>query len=295
MRPKISLVTPAFNQGAYLEAAMESVLGQGYADLEYVVMDGGSEDGSGEIIRRYEDRLAYWVSEKDGGQYAALNAGFARTSGEVMGWLNSDDKQLPWCLEVVGEIFAEFPEVEWLTTRFPMRWDAAGRAVNCREVAGYAREMIRRGDNLPGGSLAGAWPMQQESTFWRRSLWERAGGRVSTEFGSAGDYELWLRFAQFAEPVAVSVPLGGFRQHGEQQTTRAREEYQRQARRAWEAQGSKMGRGWEGWRRWLRWWAREQNLILPKVWLGRWGLLYPGWVIERTRDNAGWVKRQVWV
>jgi GT2 family glycosyltransferase len=292
MRPKISLVTPSYNQRAYLGAAIESVLGQGYAGLEYVVMDGGSGDGSGEIIRRYEDQLAYWVAEKDAGQYAALNAGFARTSGEVMGWLNSDDKQLPWCLEVVGEIFEQFPEVEWLTTRFPMRWDGAGRAVNCRGVAGYARKMILQGDNMPGGSLPGAWPVQQESTFWRRSLWEKAGGSLSTEFGSAGDYELWLRFAQLAEPVAVSVPLGGFRQHGEQQTTREREEYQRQARRAWEVQGGKMGNGL--WRT-LRWWAREQNLILPKVWLGRLGLLFPGWVIERTRDNAGWVKRQVWV
>ena len=289
---KLSLVTPSFNQGAYLEATLESVFRQNHPDLEYVVMDGGSTDGSVEIIRKYEDRLAYWVSEKDEGQYAAINAGFARTTGEIMGWLNSDDMQTPWCLAVVGELFEKYPEVEWLTTRFPMRWDGAGRAVACRGVTGYAREAILHGDNLPGNGVPGSWPIQQESTFWRRSLWERAGGRLETGFGAAGAYELWLRFARLADPVAVGVPLGGFRQHAEQQTTRAREAYREDARRAFENSGRGLSGGAV---RFLRGWAREQNLILPKRWLGRTGVLYPGWVIERTRDNAGWSKQQVWV
>ncbi len=291
-RPSISLVTPSFNQAEFLSESLLSVLGQKHPKLEYGVMDGGSSDGSIAIIERYASQLSFWESKPDAGQYAAINEGFARTSGEVMGWLNSDDKHLPWCLEVVGEIFAQFPEVEWLTTAFPLRWDAQGRAVSCRAVEGYSRELILRGDNLPGASLPGAWPIQQESTFWRRALWERAGGQLSTEFGSAGDYELWLRFAKLADPVAVKVPLAGFRQHGAQQTSRAREVYQQAARRAWEQQS---GRGWPSVVRCLRWWAREQKLVLPKAWFGRLGLLHRGWVIERARDNSRWVKREVWV
>ena len=93
---KISIVTPSFNQAAYLDEAIESVLGQHCDALEYVIMDGGSTDGSVDIIRRHEVRLAHWTSGKDGGHYAAVNAGFSRTSGDVMAWLNADDKYLPW-------------------------------------------------------------------------------------------------------------------------------------------------------------------------------------------------------
>src|SRR3954464_13703841 len=94
--PRISIVTPSFNQARFLPETIRSVLGQNYPDLEYVVIDGGSTDGSAEVIRRHEDRLAQWVSEKDAGQYDAINKGFARTSGEIMGWLNSDDLYTPW-------------------------------------------------------------------------------------------------------------------------------------------------------------------------------------------------------
>src|SRR5215212_7784658 len=114
--PRISIVTPSFNQGRFLRETMQSVLGQGYPNLEYVVIDGGSTDESVDIIRGHEQQLAAWVSEKDAGQYDAINKGFARTSGEVMAWLNSDDKYTPWALPVVGEIFAQLPEVKWLTT-----------------------------------------------------------------------------------------------------------------------------------------------------------------------------------
>lgn len=229
MPPTLSIVTPSFNQARFLEDAIESVLAQRHEALEYVIMDGGSTDGSVEVIRRYEARLASWTSAPDGGHYAAVTAGFARTSGEVMAWLNGDDKYLPWTFSVVAEVFAQFPEVEWLTTRWPLRWDTRGRAVRCAERRGFAREAFFRGAYLPG---EGRDVIQQESTFWRRSLWEKAGGMLDTSFPLGGDFELWARFFQHAELYAIDTPLGGFRVHGAQRSARQREEYDRDVRRA---------------------------------------------------------------
>ena len=110
--PRISVVTPSFNQSAFLEETLRSVLDQGYPNLEYIVIDGGSTDASADIIRKHAGRITCWVSEKDQGQYDAINKGFARSTGEIMAWLNSDDKYLPWTFSVVGEIFASRPEVE---------------------------------------------------------------------------------------------------------------------------------------------------------------------------------------
>ena len=216
--PRISVVTATLNRANYLEEAMRSVLDQGYPDLEYVVVDGGSTDGSVALIEKYAGRLKWWVSEKDAGHFDALNKGFARTTGEVMAWLNSDDKYTPWAFDVVGEIFAQFPRVQWLTTLFPILWDARGRATHCRQVEGYSREGFLRGENFPRpGSLNNGW-IQQESTFWRRSLWEKAGGRVDDSLRVAGDFELWARFFEHADLYGVTTPIGGFRIHGEQFT-----------------------------------------------------------------------------
>ena len=226
---RVSIVTPSFNQGRFLEETLQSVLGQNSSQLEYIVIDGGSTDESREILRRYGDRLTYWCSERDAGQYDAINKGFARSTGEVMGWLNSDDKHTPWTLSIVAEIFENFPEIEWLTTLFPLRWDSKGRAVRCSQRHGFSRAAYLAGENLPTGKWYAPGWLQQESTFWRRSLWERAGGRIDTQWKIAADYELWQRFFQHAELYAVDTPLGGFRQHGDQKTNQLKNEYQREA------------------------------------------------------------------
>jgi glycosyltransferase involved in cell wall biosynthesis len=232
----ISIVTPSFNQAPYLEAAMTSVFSQRYPALEYVVMDGGSTDGSVEIIRRHAAQLAHWSSAPDGGHYAAVNAGFARTNGAIMGWLNSDDQYLPWTFSVVSEVFAQLPEVEWVTTRWPLRWDRRGRAVRCADRGGYAREAFFRGAYVPGD---GRPVIQQESTFWRRSLWERAGGRLDPDFALGGDFELWARFFKQAELCAIDTPLGGFRMHGAQRSAQQREQYDRDVQRALQLHGGR--------------------------------------------------------
>jgi len=236
--PVISIVTPSFNQARFLGETMESVLSQNYPKLEYLVVDGGSRDDSVEIIRRHAARLSWWVSEPDGGMYDAINKGFAHSTGEIMAWLNSDDRYFPWTLSVVGELFATFPEIEWITTNFPAAWDSQGRLVNCVHADPYRSRSILRGRFLPGGGWFSRSWIQQESTFWRRSLWERAGGRLNTQYPLAADFELWLRFAQHASLVGVDTLLGGFRVHPDQQSRNRFEQYWAEAEAALREHGS---------------------------------------------------------
>jgi hypothetical protein len=236
--PRVALVTPSLNQGRFLAQALDSVHSQRYPHLEHVVVDGGSSDGSREILARYGDRIA-WTSGPDGGQYDAINRGFARTGGEVMGWLNSDDLQTPWTLSVVGEIFARFPEVEWLTTLYPLMWDEHGHAVQVGYAGGFNRATFRAGRNLPGGRGFTTHFVQQESTFWRRTLWDRAGGRLDSSLRLAGDFELWLRFFDHAPLWAIGTPLAGFRRHGDQKTAHEMDGYVAEAQAVLRARGGR--------------------------------------------------------
>lgn len=140
--PKISLVTPSFQQVRFLEACIRSVLDQEYPNLEYFVIDGGSNDGSVEIIRKYADRLSDWRSHADNGHMDAVQEGFKRSGGEIMGWLNSDDRLAPWALEVVAAVFRQFPEVQWTTSMYPMVMNADGLVL-----------AARRAEGIPFGSL----------------------------------------------------------------------------------------------------------------------------------------------
>jgi len=217
--PKIALVTPVFNSARYLEATIRSVLSQGYPNLEYVIADGGSTDGSVEIIRKYESELHAWFSEPDRGMYDAINKGFARTSGATtgdamgegmgegmgdgMGWISATDMLHAGSLFVVGSVLRTFPEVEWITGR-PTGFSDEGMAVETLRLRQWSRWRFLAGANRY---------IQQESTFWRRSLWDRAGGRVDDARRSASDFELWVRFFRFAKLYPVDALIGGFRSH----------------------------------------------------------------------------------
>ncbi|MBB5352648.1 glycosyltransferase involved in cell wall biosynthesis [Haloferula luteola] len=202
--PRISIITPSFNQGEFLEATLESVLGQHYPELEYGVIDGGSTDGSVEILKRYADRLDFWVSEPDRGHADAINKGFARTQGEIMAWLNSDDLYTPWCFKAVAQIFDQFPQVNWIVG-FNGWWNAQGIMTHAERTPKNIHDFLL-------GRYYG-W-IQQESVFWRRSLWEAAGGYISQDKKLMVDGELWSRFFLHDRLYTVDAVFGGYRAHG---------------------------------------------------------------------------------
>jgi len=213
--PRIALVTPVLNSGRYIEQTIRSVLAQSYADLDYFIVDGGSTDGTIEVIRKYEGAISGWSSEPDKGMYDAINKGFARTRGEIMGWISATDQLHIGGLSVVGSIFRDFPEVEWITGRRTV-FNEQGAMTRVDPLMRWSRFRF-----LLGGSNR---HIQQESTFWRRSLWEKAGARVDAAWRYASDFELWVRFFRHAQLYTVDSLIGGFREHGDsdslQQTER---------------------------------------------------------------------------
>lgn len=207
--PRISIVTPSYNNAIYLEATIRSILDQRYPNLDYSIVDGGSTDGSVDIIRRYADKLAWWVSEPDDGPYDALNKGFARATGDIMAWLNADDIYFPWTLVTVAQIFSQFPDVEWISGS--VCFMNQNDQVIATELmgGGLSRDLVQRGCYRHG--LAGYLP--QEGMFWRRSLWERSGASLDLSLCLAADFELWTRFAQFTAPASIKCLLAAFRKH----------------------------------------------------------------------------------
>jgi glycosyltransferase involved in cell wall biosynthesis len=203
--PPIVLITPVYNSAEFIEQTIRSVVAQGYPNLEYFIIDGGSTDGSVEIIRSYEKEITGWISEPDRGMYDALNKGFARSTNDLMGWISATDVLHPYSLFVVGSVFRSFPDVEWITG-VPTVVDELGMTVEVQPLPHWSRTRVLMGANRH---------IQQESTFWRRSLWEKAGGRAEDSLRNGGDFELWLRFFRHAQLYSVDALVGAFRLHGD--------------------------------------------------------------------------------
>jgi glycosyltransferase involved in cell wall biosynthesis len=183
---KVSIVTPSFNQARYIESTMLSVLEQSYLNIEYIVMDGGSTDGSVDVIRRYANKLAWWVSEKDKGQTDALNKGFLHAQGEILAWLNSDDTYEPGAVAAAVKYLSEHPEVGvvYADTNFI---DEKGRIIGGFPAAQTDYRRLRQGYvHIP-----------QQATFFRADLWRQVGP-LDPDFYFAMDYDLWVRLAKLA-------------------------------------------------------------------------------------------------
>ena len=192
-RLKVTVITPSFNQVEYLEATIRSVLLQRYSLLEYFVIDGGSTDGSRDIIDKYAAFLQYSVSEPDRGQAHAINKGIARASGDIVAWVNSDDCYLP---AAVARAVAEFeadPSLEWLYGDYLVRTEPMGTLTHATSEPFV----------FPAALLRGYSPICQPTAFVRRSLLERLGG-IDERFSLAMDYDLWLRAIEYTRPRYLS-------------------------------------------------------------------------------------------
>lgn len=208
--PKISIVTPSFEQGRYLEKTLRSVLEQNYPNLEYVVKDGGSTDNSRAIIERYQDKLSHWVSTPDKGQSHAINIGFTHTSGDIMGWLNSDDLLLPGALNCVADYFVKHPEIDVLYGN-RLLIDESDNEIGRWILPGHSSSTLSWADFIP-----------QETLFWRRSIWDKIGGQVDESFRFAMDWDLLIRFREAgANFTHIPYFLGAFRVHDNQKTSAA--------------------------------------------------------------------------
>lgn len=212
---RLCLVTPSYQYARFLPACLDAIHNQpGFAGVDHVVMDGGSTDGSRDIIAARAERLHYWQSEPDGGLYRAIETGFRHSDAEIMGWVNADDLLTPWAIQSVLRIFDTLPQVQWLTTQFPLTADAEGMVYNTGLMPGCDRWGFLRGENAPTLGRTATHFIAQESTFWRRSLWDAAGGGFDHSLTLACDFELWARFLALAEPHVLPAPLGIYRLHG---------------------------------------------------------------------------------
>lgn len=240
MEKIISIVTPTYNYGHFIEETIDSVLNQeGEFYLDYIVVDGGSKDNTVEILKKYENQIKNipqkisiegldfytdqtkfknlgisfrWISEKDKGHFDALNKGFKKSVGNVLAWINSDDKYHPEAFKTVLEVFDDFPSIEWITGKNSW-WNKEG---DLSYSASYY-------NNVYNFLLNNYIFIQQESTFWRRSLWEKAGGKINENYKLMVDGELWCRYFKFTELYHVDKMLGGYRTHD---TNRAKTQYQ---------------------------------------------------------------------
>src|SRR3972149_3199506 len=243
--PKISIVTPSFNQSLYLEQSIQSVLSQGYPNLEYIVIDGGSTDGSTDILRKYNDRITFWISAPDQGQSDALNQGFSRTTGDIIGWLNSDDTYQPGTFTEVANIFTR-NGMDIIMSEYFGLMDESGKIFS-----------LKKNEYLDHDTLIRFWKtngmtVNQPSVLFRRELISNMHPVFDVSLCYAMDYDLWLRLSRDRPFHVVPGHWANYRLH----------------------QDSKSGTGFDKFvPEWLvvsrRFWGRPFSMGWYAHWLGR--------------------------
>ncbi|MCI0607914.1 MAG: glycosyltransferase [Anaerolineae bacterium] len=212
----ISIITPSFNQARYLETTIQSVLSQDYPRIEYILIDGASTDGSVEIIKKYENHLAYWVSEKDAGQADAINKGLARAKGEIIAWLNSDDYYLPNTISSAVKVFEEKPDVVMVYGDI-LAVDEQGKTIN---VLKYKQLSL---EDLLCFQIIG-----QPAVFFRREVYEKTG-RLDPTFHFLLDHHLWIRIAKQGKILHIPQTWSAARYHAEAKNRAKAAEFGREA------------------------------------------------------------------
>lgn len=274
--PKISVITPSYNQGRFLEETIQSVMEQNYPNLEYIIIDGGSSDSSVEIIKSYADKLTYWVSEPDRGQSHALNKGFSKASGEIMCWINSDDLLAPGSLRTIGDFFSKRRDVVWCT--------GGSRYIDDDSI--YEKEVTSGNMKVAPGDTLAQWltHMQtnlgiilQSSTFWRRGVWVTLHP-LREDLNFSFDFEFFYRVRkQFGAPVKLSQNLSKFRVHPDSKTVSSSEYFlletmqvARENIAGLSADEQKQVRGWLFAMRGKECFVRQQKAIAEGDRLGHW-------------------------
>lgn len=227
---KFSIITPSFNSERFLRETIESVLAQkGNFEIQYILADGGSTDRTLEIFKEYQQkntdpRITFVsFSEKDRGMYDAINKGFARATGDVFAWINSDDIYLPGAFAAIAKSFETFANVEWIAGQNTLI-NEHGRTLRQSPCFVYNRAWIAEG-------VYGRYApfITQETVFWRRSLWQKSGP-LDAHLRLAGDYKLWISFAKEAELVSLQYPVSAFRRHRAQLSAMSNQYRTEQAR-----------------------------------------------------------------
>jgi len=212
--PKISIVTPSYNQGKYIEETILSVLNQDYPNLEYIIIDGGSNDNSVEIIKKYENKLKYWISEKDSGQTNAINKGFEHATGEIFAYLNSDDVYLPNTLHLVAKLFTNFKEVRWITGHKCHLLDSKIISPVTNVNYKFNKNLYLKGYHTP-------WLMgwnSQPCTFWSSELHHLAGSKFDETLSCSFDIDMWIKLSKYADIYFLKAALTVMRQHKDQKS-----------------------------------------------------------------------------
>ena len=197
--PRIAVVTPSFNTARFVGAAVSSVLDQNYPNLDYIVMDGGSTDGTADVLKSFGDRIR-WVSQSDAGQSDAIARGFAQTTGEILSWLNSDDLYCPGAFAEVARYFRDHPEID-LVYGDANYVDVNGEQISrCVHIEPYSKSRLLSHSDF----------IVQPATFFRRSAYEAAGG-MNPKFNWALDYDLWIRMAEKSAFAYLPKLLANYR------------------------------------------------------------------------------------